>query len=587
MPDYTYDGVSEILGVATAERRSPLLSPRALNMDFRDGVKPRWGLAHLQTVFADESDRELFENGNVQKISAYQPYERRPAALMYLIGGSLFSAQISGRWLYVTKLSDKLDPTTMLGWMCQGFEWFITQDGLNNALVWDGYNLVVADPANQEIPIGGPMSFIHHQIVVASTDGSDKIAVSERWAGSQSSNVWKFTSSPYWSSAGIFGLHANFGKIMTLDAVPQIKQTPNGQGDLLIGGSNGFQTLNVQPPRDEWLNLQIQDTALVGTGVASYLGTLAHKASIWYIGEDGLREFRRGQSDFERNDADSHESSDVEYYWDQSNTNLRLFQSLGFSNNRLFLGLMPEIAPSTKWGNHRYCKAWAVLDVSERWRAGTKLPKAWFGVHCGVRPVEWVNVLVNRVHRTYVVSHDEDGKNRTYEVTNHLSNDIRDGKPVPIVSFFDTPPMVGNSKLALRVKTAHKARLDYTDARGRVEFDVDHRGDDETCWKDWGSACAAPFSDACKEPCTVSNAHSGSKVFSDPEETCPAGPASQAVRLRVQMKGRAEIRRIIVGMRVEDTPVDGFSEELFGASCGSCETVTPDAQGCCDDLRLY
>ena len=47
----TYSQVQEVLGVATSERESPVISPRALNMTFRDGIQPRYGLAHLQTVF--------------------------------------------------------------------------------------------------------------------------------------------------------------------------------------------------------------------------------------------------------------------------------------------------------------------------------------------------------------------------------------------------------------------------------------------------------------------------------------------------------------------------------------------------------
>ena len=72
----TYDSFREIVGVATAERTSPVLTPRSLNMEFRDGIKPRFGLAHMQTVFEDEADRELFENGVVQKL---HPYQRRTA----------------------------------------------------------------------------------------------------------------------------------------------------------------------------------------------------------------------------------------------------------------------------------------------------------------------------------------------------------------------------------------------------------------------------------------------------------------------------------------------------------------------------
>ena len=80
------------------------------------------------------------------------------------------------------------------------------------------------------------MAFVHHQIVVASSDGTDKIAVSDRWRQTQSSNVWKFLNTPTWADGGVFGLHHNMGKLMAMVPIPQIKQTPNGQGDLLLMG---------------------------------------------------------------------------------------------------------------------------------------------------------------------------------------------------------------------------------------------------------------------------------------------------------------------------------------------------------------
>jgi hypothetical protein len=264
-------------------------------------------------------------------------------------------------------------------------------------------------------------------IAVGSADGSDKVAISDRWRQTQSENVWKFSQTPTWDNAGVFGTHADMGKLMSLIPFPQIKNTPNGQGELILMGTNGAQSLNLQLPRDQWIDSQIQDTVLTGVGAASYLGTIS-RTSIWFIGQSGLFEFKRIQSNIVRNEALTSESADIQYYWDQSNSNMRLTQPLGYHDNKLLMGLYPQTETSS-YGLHRFHKAWASYDLSERWRNGERLPRAWFGIQCAIRPIEWACLLVNRVERTYAISRDVDGKNRIYEQTNHLPYDVKDGKP--------------------------------------------------------------------------------------------------------------------------------------------------------------
>lgn len=582
----TYSQVSEVLGVATSERTSPVISPRALNMSFRDGMSPRFGVQHLQTVFEDEADRDLFEKGVVQRIHPYQPYGLNPGGIVLLISGTLFFGAVSGGWLYVRKLFTGLRPDLTLGWMVQAFEWLVVQNGVDNPVIWDGYNAAFqSDPSQQEMPVGSMMAFIHHQIAVASADGTDKIAVSDRWRQTQSNNVWKFTGTPTWADGGVFGLHHNMGKLMSMVPLPQIKQTPNGQGDLLLMGSNGMQTLNLQVSPEDRINSQIQDTAMVGQGAASYLGVVPYRSGVWYLSHDGLHEFRQTQQDFYRSDADTHESGDVQFYWDNSNSTQRPVQPLGQYDNQILMGVYPTIEQND-YGYHRFCQAWAVADLSERWKNEVRLPKRWNGVHSGIRPAEWVTLLVNRVSRTYCLSWDADKKNRLYEFTGHLNYDIIEGKPKPIVSYFDTPVLSGGSKVAMVVKRPSKAKVDYDEAVGQVAIDVDVRGETESCWHDWGSACAAPSSDVCISPCTVVPRHQGSAVLSDPSSKPCFSPPPTSLRARVRMTNRARIRDIVFGMEMAGGPADGFSSEIFSKSCGSC-TDGKAAVSCCENIGLY
>ena len=582
-----YSQVQELLGVATSERVSGIITPRSLNMQFRTGIEPRAGLRGMNLFFEDEADRELFEHGVLQKVQPYQPYGLNPGGLAFLISGTLFFGAVSGSWLYVKKLFEGLRPDLTLAWGVQGFEWLIMQNGVDLPVIWDGRHAAFQSrPDKQEMPVGAMMCFIHHSIAVVSSDGTDKIAVSDRWRQTESDNVYKFTDTPTWASAGVFGLHISMGRIMNLMAIPQVKNTPNGDGDLLIMGSNGMQTLNLQVPVAERLNAQIQDTALVGQGSASYLGALPYRSGVWYIGHDGLQEFKRTQANFSRSDADIHESSDIQFYWDQSDSNLRPVQPIGQCDNRILLGLYPGMERND-YGFHRFHDAWASVDLSEKWRDGVRLPKRHDGLQCGIRPVEWSSLIINRVHRTYCTSWDGDGKNRVYEVTNHQTFDTIEGIPKTIVSFFDTPPLTGPKKAELVVKRPTHLRLDYEDASGNVILNAQVRGENETCWHDWGEACAKPSAD-CSTPCELAPPHRGTKVIGDPISKPCFDPPPNSLRARILIEGRARVRWVLAGMAISDGPsIDGFPAELFSKSCGSCEEGSGPAFNCCEDLNLY
>jgi hypothetical protein len=555
-------------------------------MMWRNGIEPRYGVRSLQTVFENTADQTLFERGVVQKVHPYQPYGLNPGGLAFLISGTLFFGAISGGWMFVTKLFEGLRSDLTLGWGVQGFEWLIMQNGVDLPVIWDGNDPAFqSQPDKQEMPIGSMMLMIHHQIAVVSADGTDKIAVSDRWRQTDSDNLWKFTNTPTWASAGVFGLHVTMGKIMNLVAIPQIKNTPNGQGDMLIMGTQGAQTLNLQVPLEERINSQIQDTAMVGQGSASYLGAMPFRSGVWYISNDGLHEFRHGQNDFYRSDADIHESADIQYYWEQSNATLRPVQPIGQHDNRILIGLYPTIE-TNDYGFHRFHRAWASIDLSEQWRNGVKLPKRWDGLQCGIRPIEWSTLLINRINRTYCTSFDADGKNRVYEFTKHLPYDLQDGKPKAIISFFDTPPLKGQEKDQFAVKLPAKLRIDYEDADGQVEMEVDVRGEGESCWHHWGDVCARPSSDVCEAPCTVVPRHRGTKVISDPSSKPCFKPPPSTLRTRVRMTGRAKIRWLLAGMSISDKGM-GFSPEHFESSCGSCTDAPKSSGDCCESLEIY
>lgn len=583
--DVSIDAISDIVGVATGDRSSPLLAPRALNMDFRDGVRNRPGLFGMTVVYDDEeNDRDVFEHGNVQFVGPYQDNAFRPSGLIFLIAGVVFWGGLAGHTISIRRIFSGLDSSVLYGWGVQAFSWYFIQNGVDKPVIFDGYSPTAfqSDPSAGQLPIGTAMSFIHHRTVVVSADGQDKIAVSDLWRADATDNVWKFSESTVWANAGVFGLHANFGRIMALGVIPQNKRTPNGDGSLLIMGSRGAQTLNLQLPRADWINAQIQDTANMGSGLASLYGHLMHNSKLFYVAADGIRQWSPSTVDSITGDSDALISGDVEHYWKKSDPNGREMLPAGAHDSRLFFGIYPQLLSSREWGYHRFCNAWLTLDTLRRSRNGQALPLSWYGLNCGIRPIQYVsNLMLAGVHRSYVVSHDADGTNRVYECTSYLRDDLVDNNAKKIKWSVDYP-LIGtdarNGKWLLPKKPT-QLRIDYTEADGEVNIEAFSRPDDAYCLESWGTlkACA-PTS----ESCAVRPLHRGRRTLGAPDGGC--GLASTQYRVRLNGSGAARIATLIGALQVESVATT-FSRE--DAACGSCADANSSASVCCEEDDLY
>lgn len=501
--------------------------------------------------------------------------------LVALVSGVVFALRISGGALYVERVFDGLDPTVERGWIEQAFEWLVVQNGKDRPVIWDGRGQAFqSDPENGEMPVGSMMKFIHHRIAVVSADNRDKVAVSDLWRNTETENVWKFNETPTWADAGVFGLHANFGPLMAIDSTQQIRRTPDGQGFLLLMGRNGFQTLNLLQRREDWLNSQLQDTALEGEGLHSYRGVTKMKQSIWYLGEYGLREFRRAQGEAQRSDTDSDLSADVRPLFQASDSNLRHDIPMWNHDGRVYVGLLPREVRSEFGGRHYFCDTWSSLDVTTRFSAGRQLPDAWDGSQSGIRPSQAVSVDVAYSRRTYVWSYDEDGKNRVYEMVPYRDDSV-DGRSKKVSWHVELGPFNADarSKAAASDKTPAAVRVDYSEAQGEVSAKAKYRTKESSGLKDWGSLGEQG------EPSSGvpgANTHCGTMGATEPKDVaCTPGDSVTEIYLRLECEGGFKIDEVKMLMDAEEKSGDSQAWEVFSeaAAGGSSQKQEPEFGG--------
>lgn len=582
------DAIDSIVGVATGDQDSTVLAPRALNMDFRNGIKPRSGLASMTLIFENAArDKEHFNNANVQCVHKYQSNSFRPSGIMFLIGGIIYFGAISGRFLYIKRIYTAMSPDVTHGWMVQGFNYLICQDGVSKAAIWDGYSDFArqSNPDIGQIPTGGAMEFIHNRIVVCSVDNQDKIAVSDLWTSSRTDAITFFIEGTVWANAGVFGLMAQYGHIVGLSVVSRQKLTPSGQGELLVLASNGGQTLNLQGLRETWIDSPIVDTASIGGGGAAVHGFLNHNAKLWYVAHDGIRVWNPVGSDSTTGNRDTLISGDIDYYWRQSDANNRNCLCAGGHDSKLFFGLYPVIESTAHWGRRKYCGAWVTLDTMFRSRNGQQLPLSWDGLQTGIRPIQYVTGLrVRDVNRSYVMSHDTDGVNRVYEITNFLRDDVVDGTARKVMWSVDYP-LLGNDKRGggyLRPRKPTNLRVDYTNADGEVQIEAQYRSRDSFCLEKWGTIKACGYG---MEDCLTRQMHRGRQNFVTPPPPTSCDVTSGQYRVRLNGTGSVEISNLIGALQPVPTGEIFMRSE---AACGSCGDAPRSKAMLCSEVQsLY
>jgi hypothetical protein len=584
-----YDGHSSLVGVfgGEADTVPEFYVQSAVNRFFRhDRNRTRPSIRQIRLTFENEADRVWFEGGNGQGAHFYNSY---PATgqprLIASIAGKIFAITMAGGSVArVSVIATGNDPTFMHAWFCQGFEWLVIQDGIQEPTFWDGINASRrSDVTREEMPPGSVMAFIHGRFVVASADGKNIIRPGEIVYANTNTDRRDILKFP--SVIPSFDIATNLGNVMGLQPMPYL-DTGTGTNELVALCQNGFTSFDFNRPEETFLTEPpIQRISLIGEGCVSSHGFSTLNGDVFYRRSDGVGSYRNARAAFYQSWSQTPISRAVDHWLNFDRSDLLEFVPMVSWQNMVFCGTSPLIEPPNNpcAGYHRYCRGFVVLDAQSMSTTSRDGAPVWQGMWTGVRPWAFIEGRINTAQRCFAFSYDRDGRNRLYEITQENGDDIFDVAPRRIYSRYDTGSMgsvEGRTNL-FGLKKLTGGVLEMNEILKESSFTVSYRPDGAPCWVPVSqgiTGCDCPTF-TCGINSQPSFARKYFESVSDAQcvpGTEQPGNAFHHCQVRVELEGSLKIERMNIRFDVEN------DSQIAGCSGASCAPID-----CCPDAGEY
>jgi hypothetical protein len=582
-----YDGHTVLFGMDADTDPSELpvqAVAKAVNRTFRGGKnRTRPAFNEISLEFQSDSDRELFQLGNMQGAAWYnRARPGRKEGIVASIAGTIFYIVLVNERGLVYRIFEGNDPKRLHAFFCQAEEWMYIQDGDKEPIFWNG--LVGEGAARRslgtegdEMPIGNLMCLAHGRIFVANE--FNQIVASDVMFGkgfNKTDNVQKFTENQYWNEGGYFSFPSRLGSISGMIVMPQLGNN-RGQGELIVVGTKGGQSFAVHEPRQQWKDLQIQHDIMNGRGCTAHDSLIPVNNDIWFRSDDGWSSFTLTRLDNSQKSALHKISREINNWLDQDTPHFQRYTSHIYHDNRILGTVSPFLSlPRTPThGTHRYFRGIAALDMDTTSSAlgGGKIN--YDGLWTGIRPT----ALIKGGERAFAFSFDADGVNRLYEITRKSGNDNGNKK---IKSFYITKRFAFRPSGAseFQSKRATGGEFWISEVKDRVGASVQYRTNNSPCWNEYFSLTRTGC-DGPKGP-NIPLSRPGYKRWKmgtpDPDQCEQGGDNLACVGTEFQFLVRLEGSARIDRMRVMSETTDD-SDQMEGDCPDS-----PECEGECEEI---
>lgn len=598
-----YDGSA--VCVAQDRDTAPSYLPRELdwitvNRQMRGGIrKTRPPFQQVELVAADADDPEVLDIvrfGNFQGAWPYRAIKLNSSdGIVASFAGTIVFFVIINNRAYVKRLMDGNDPSQMHTWFVQAEDWIYVQNGIQNPIAWDGDMEAPAfrlNPRDGKMPIGTIMEYAHGRVFVS--DANNNIYASDIIFGNGftvTSNTQNFTETTYWQEGASFTPPSNLGLITGMKVMPSLNINDRGQGELVVFCENGAFTLNVQIPREQWIDAQIQKVSMIGRGNVSPWSVTSVNNEIMCRSDDGWSLYSNAQVDFNQKLSFRKFSREVNEWVDEDTPWMRQFASGMFFDNRFIGSVSPFIVPSINesYGTHRPHRGMVVLDLDQ---TSASAPDAtitfrWNGLWTGPRPLQFVKATIRTEERGFCFSFDQDGENRLYEfkregIDDFVQDENRKIKSFLVTKRFDFTEGAPTNRFIRKKLVGGTMWL--SEINEQINLEVLYRPDSYPCF----DTLLDPMNlgcDTCQQvqtDCTFEGSQPRyAKVkFPTPEDsTCQIGQdisvnSGAEFQLRINLEGSATIDRFRLAIDLAgnlDSPIGDCPDD---PKFTNCEPIT-------------
>ncbi len=389
-----------ISGVNTATR-ADLVSLDQLvwgtNMQVRDG-KPRTRSALVQ--------RATLPPGRVQGLGFFS---QRGGMMVASIDGQLTRVTVMGNQVVQLPIAIDYENAGNLPevWMTETQGSLVIQDGQSNPIIYNGATARRSDLLKKEVPIGTRMAYGNGRLWVV-VNGNTLVAgdIVGNGAGSE----LQFTETTYLSGGGALFYPA---PIQALAFLPT-NDTSTGYGSLIVFGAEFTDTVRAEiTERDLWSIVPgFQLDTLQGIGAVSSASVTRVNQDLYWRDVGGqIRSLRSARAD-QLSPGNSPQSREVSRITDFE-TAAWLTQCAGtYFDNRVYFTASPFLLAGDVIGFRNLI----ALDCAPLSTMRGKAPPAYDGQYSGANFVRMLTGRFNGDPRMFLISSDDDGQNRLWEM---------------------------------------------------------------------------------------------------------------------------------------------------------------------------
>lgn len=519
----------------------------AVNTTFRGGyAKPRPGINKVKLGTMSDSIQELLSTGYFQGSGIYEG-SGCAVSLIASISGHLikFDLSHSNSVTDITIAGDPGAPYLPKVYFQQAEKYLVIQDQGNLPVIYDGVSTRRSDPANKEVPTGGPMAYGKGRLWVAigkSYVGGDLVG-----ADGTPDSVIRFTENTFLNEGGSFYIPSQQGDCSSITAMAfgSNIDTSLGEGDLLVFTANSIFAFQAPIDRTVWKNLSypIQRFALLDYGSLSHDSVVTVNGDLFFRAQDGIRSFVYARRDFIERWGNTPVSGEVNRALDYDDETLLISSSAVNFDNRLLMTVGP-----TRHDRGTVHRALVALDFDLITNMREKLPPAWEGVWTGVKILQIHRFRLNGEQVCYFFGVDDAGHIGLWQLTKSA---IFDNSITPIEWSFETKCYSFGSSFARKRLLHNEIWIDSV--VGEVDIQTRFRADEKSCWTPWHHSTECGDKGSCDSDadyCGIRMVKPGVKnrvTSTMATNECGAdGPVAVGYdhQLRLEFKGAARLKRL-------------------------------------------
>lgn len=597
---FIYDGDDNFLGGQDASKRPDNVFKNSyyagINVTTEQGsLSPRWGYQRLKLDwrltgnlrlpnFKARSYQEIFESG---KFQAFIPYSiDRTYYLIVIISGIIFL--VNQRTWQVSVLPIEGGPqlnenTNRIAWS-EATKFLILYDYPNFPVIIEGVSARRSNPLLHEIPVSTLGGYNQNRLFIVNAGNELTAGDPIGLRGIDFANPpisfleIETLGGDFFGQAFQLSTNYNNDRVTALTFL-QVVDTSTGIGPLLIATRKAVWSYQSQSPRASWEANQFGSIFLNNTGIIGFRSHVGVSSDLFFMSADGevrAISMSRGEQSKWSKVPLSREIKNWLKFWD---VELKEYSVLGYFRNKVFVSVNPyhttgssiigKVVPDYAHGGL------AVFELDNVSNLKGDSPPVWAGLWTGVRPMD----MTNNDERFFIMSKDDDKRNRLYEMTPDRTYDVLDGRIRYVRSRIYTrdydfeQPMIDKSLVGLE--------FNIEDLQGPMNINIKYMPSHHTVWAQWRTNWKhnAPWQTFEQpEPHEIDGfgGHSFKRLnFGEPEDTTAFSPVTEdsydkvrRLRLAIDITGKywelnQIILRAVIGMQDENEAVaDGQFKEV-------------------------